>query len=46
MIKVCGEGDYERVSGTNAGGGTFWGLCRLLTGIQSFDEMLQVMAST
>jgi len=24
------------------GGGTFWGLCRLLTGIQSFDEMLAI----
>ncbi len=29
-----------QVSGTNLGGGTFWGLCRLLTGLESFDAML------
>ena len=27
-----------------AGGGTFWGLCRLLTGCSSFDEMLRLSA--
>ena len=32
MVKVDGPGAYERVSGTNLGGGSFWGLCRLLTG--------------
>ena len=32
MVRVDGEGSYQRVSGTNIGGGTFWGLCRLLTG--------------
>lgn len=32
MIKVDGWSSFERVSGTNIGGGTFWGLCRLLTG--------------
>ena len=31
MIKVDGPGKFERVSGTNVGGGTFWGLGRLLT---------------
>jgi pantothenate kinase len=38
MIKVDGEGQYERVSGTNVGGGTFWGLGRLLTKCKNFDE--------
>lgn len=26
-----GDGKFERVSGTSVGGGTFWGLGRLLT---------------
>jgi pantothenate kinase len=32
--RVDGEGRYQRVSGTNIGGGTFWGLGRLLTGLR------------
>ncbi|RMZ52550.1 hypothetical protein APUTEX25_003693, partial [Auxenochlorella protothecoides] len=40
MVKVDGEGKYTRVSGTNVGGGTFWGLCRLLTGVNNFDDIL------
>jgi hypothetical protein len=32
--QVEAEGVYERISGTNIGGGTFWGLCRLLTGVK------------
>lgn len=42
FVKVDGEGSFERVSGTNLGGGTFWGLCRLLTRVRSFDEMLEL----
>ena len=42
MIRVDGDEQYERVSGTSIGGGTFWGLCRLLTGCKNFDEMLQM----
>eukprot|EP00963_Diacronema_lutheri_P013486 scaffold2636_cov340-Pavlova_lutheri.AAC.148 len=42
MIRVDGDKQYERVSGTSIGGGTFWGLCRLLTGCENFDEMLQM----
>jgi type II pantothenate kinase len=41
ILKVDRNG-CRRVSGTNIGGGTFWGLCRLLTGVESFDEMLQL----
>ena len=40
MVRVDGEGRHQRVSGTNIGGGTFWGLCRLLTGLTNFDEIL------
>ncbi|GAB4839782.1 Pantothenate kinase 2, mitochondrial [Ancistrocladus abbreviatus] len=42
MIKVDREGKYERVSGTNVGGGTFSGLGRLLTKCKSFDELLEL----
>lgn len=40
MLHVRGPNDYERVSGSSIGGGTYWGLCRLLTAYQSFDEAL------
>ena len=43
IIKVDRDG-FERVGGTNIGGGTFWGLCRLLTGLKDFDEMLACSA--
>ena len=42
MVRVDGEGKHQRVSGTNIGGGTFWGLCRLLTGKKDFDEILEL----
>jgi len=43
IIKVDSDG-FERVGGTNIGGGTFWGLCRLLTGLKDFDQMLACSA--
>ena len=43
IIKVD-SGGFERVGGTNIGGGTFWGLCRLLTGMRDFDQMLACSA--
>ena len=42
MVRVDGEGKHQRVSGTNIGGGTFWGLARLLTGLTNFDEILDL----
>ncbi|MCL7046901.1 hypothetical protein MKW94_021321 [Papaver nudicaule] len=42
MIKVDGDGSFERVSGTNVGGGTYWGLGKLLTKCKSFDELLEL----
>ncbi|KAK4264336.1 hypothetical protein QN277_025532 [Acacia crassicarpa] len=42
MLKVDGDGKFERVSGTNVGGGTYWGLGRLLTKCKSFDELLEL----
>ncbi|KAF8378279.1 hypothetical protein HHK36_029618 [Tetracentron sinense] len=42
IIKVDGDGKFQRVSGTNAGGGTYWGLGKLLTKCKSFDELLEL----
>lgn len=42
MVKVTGESEFERVSGSSLGGGTFSGLCRLLTQRSDFDEMLEL----
>lgn len=40
FLKVTGPRTYQRVGGTSLGGGTLWGLLSLLTGAQSFDDML------
>ena len=40
ILKVSGPHQFERVGGTSLGGGTFLGLCRALTGCDSFEEAL------
>ncbi|KZZ87707.1 pantothenate kinase [Ascosphaera apis ARSEF 7405] len=42
MVKVTGPRQFTRVGGTSLGGGTFWGITSLLTGVKSFDKMLQL----
>lgn len=42
IIKVDAESKFERIGGTATGGGTFWGLGRLLTGAKGFDELLEL----
>ncbi len=42
QLQVNGDGQYERISGSSLGGGTFWGLCRLLTQRRDFDDMLEL----
>ena len=37
---MTSETSFERIGGTATGGGTFWGLGRLLTGAKGFDELL------
>jgi pantothenate kinase len=37
--QVDSPGKYCRVSGSSLGGGTYWGLCRLLTKCKTFDEV-------
>ncbi|XVF54108.1 hypothetical protein PTKIN_Ptkin05aG0154300 [Pterospermum kingtungense] len=39
---VDGDGKFQRISGTNVKGGTYWGLGRLLTKCNSFDELLEL----
>jgi hypothetical protein len=38
VLAVRGPQDYKRISGTSLGGGTFLGLCCLLTGCETFEE--------
>ncbi|KAJ2608926.1 hypothetical protein H4S08_004261, partial [Coemansia sp. RSA 1365] len=45
ILRVEGEGQFERISGTSLGGGTLWGLLHLLTGERSFDAMLGLTKS-
>ena len=42
ILKITGHGKYERISGTSLGGGTLWGLSNMLTGVNSFDEILEM----
>lgn len=37
-----GDGKFERVTGTHIGGGTMFGLAKLLTGCTRYDEFLQL----
>ncbi|CAI5710458.1 unnamed protein product [Hyaloperonospora brassicae] len=45
VLYVKGPEDYERVSGSSIGGGTYWGLCRLLTHCESYDEAVDLCVS-
>eukprot|EP00188_Purpureofilum_apyrenoidigerum_P001105 Plantae.Rhodophyta-Purpureofilum_apyrenoidigerum.ctg15672.p1 GENE.Plantae.Rhodophyta-Purpureofilum_apyrenoidigerum.ctg15672~~Plantae.Rhodophyta-Purpureofilum_apyrenoidigerum.ctg15672.p1 ORF type:complete len:564 (+),score=137.19 Plantae.Rhodophyta-Purpureofilum_apyrenoidigerum.ctg15672:400-2091(+) len=45
IIRVTGFNEYERVSGSSLGGGTFWGLTRLLTNCKTFDEVIELTNS-
>lgn len=42
MLAVRGPDNYKRISGTSLGGGTFLGLCCLLTGCETFEEAIQL----
>ncbi|XP_020577214.1 pantothenate kinase 1-like [Phalaenopsis equestris] len=42
MIKVMGNRKFERVTGTHIGGGTMFGLAKLLTGCTRYDEFLKL----
>lgn len=40
ILAVYAPGHYKRVTGTSLGGGTFLGLCCLLTGCETFEEAI------
>ncbi|XP_027032483.2 pantothenate kinase 1a isoform X3 [Tachysurus fulvidraco] len=42
ILAVYSENKYKRISGTSLGGGTFLGLCCLLTGCETFEEALEM----
>ncbi|XP_029449416.1 pantothenate kinase 2, mitochondrial isoform X3 [Rhinatrema bivittatum] len=42
ILAVYAKGNYKRVTGTSLGGGTFFGLCCLLTGCSTFEEALEM----
>lgn len=42
IVKVTDHDNYERVSGSSLGGGTFWGLSRLLFHCETFDDVIQL----
>ncbi|XP_025096501.1 pantothenate kinase 3-like isoform X2 [Pomacea canaliculata] len=42
ILAVYSPTNYKRVSGTSLGGGTFLGLCCLLTGCETFEEAVDL----
>ncbi|KAG2463223.1 PANK1 kinase, partial [Polypterus senegalus] len=44
ILAVHSKDNYKRVTGTSLGGGTFLGLCCLLTGCETFEEALEMAA--
>ena len=44
ILKVESDDKFERIGGTATGGGTFWGLGKLLTKAKDFDELLELAA--
>lgn len=42
ILAVRGPDDYKRISGTSIGGGTFLGLCSILTGCETFEEAIEL----
>ncbi|XP_026273720.1 pantothenate kinase 3 isoform X1 [Frankliniella occidentalis] len=42
VLTVQGPNQYRRITGTSLGGGTFLGLCCLLTGCNTFEEAIEL----
>jgi len=45
ILAVYSPDKYKRVSGSSLGGGTFLGLCSLLTGCETFEDAIQLAAN-
>jgi len=42
VVKCNGPRKHERISGSTIGGGTYWGLCRLLTDVENFEDAMNL----
>ena len=42
IVQLKAEGGYNRVGGSSVGGGTLWGLCKLMMECPEFDELLNM----
>jgi len=42
ILRVDCDGSFERVGGTSMGGGTFWGLCRLITSAETYEKAMEM----
>jgi type II pantothenate kinase len=42
VLRVDGPRKHERVSGSTIGGGTYWGLIRLLTDVEGFEDVIKL----
>ena len=45
ILAVYSPDSYKRISGSSLGGGTFLGLCSLLTGCDTFEEAIKLAAA-
>ena len=42
ILRVDGPRNHTRISGSTIGGGTYWGLIRLLTDVEDFDDVMKL----
>ena len=42
ILRVDGPRKHERISGSTIGGGTYWGLIRLLTDVEDFEDVMRL----
>jgi len=42
ILRVDGPRKHERISGSTIGGGTYWGLIRLLTDVEDFEGVMRL----
>jgi type II pantothenate kinase len=42
ILRVDGPRNHTRISGSTIGGGTYWGLIRLLTDVEDFDAVMKL----
>jgi pantothenate kinase len=45
ILRVDGPRNHQRISGSTIGGGTYWGLIRLLTDIEDFETVIRLAES-